>query len=103
MRTLWILGGALVGRKAFGPAGAVLGGGLAYGLSILSDILRRVERLERLERTTQRAPSPGPAAERYPEEAIIDAMQLAEEDEAARGEEVDDLFNEVSGRKKRLH
>jgi hypothetical protein len=99
MRFLWIIGGALAGGKVFGFPGAVLGGGLGYGLAALPEILRR---LEAVERATQEV-SVGHTAERYPEETIIDAMQQVENEEASRGEDMEDIFSEVSGQKKRLH
>lgn len=75
------------------------GGGLGYGLAALPEILRR---LEAVERATQEV-SVGHTAERYPEETIIDAMQQVENEEASRGEDMEDIFSEVSGQKKRLH
>jgi hypothetical protein len=99
MKSLWVFGGAIVGRKAFGLPGAVLGGGLGYGLAAILDILRR---LEAVERSTE-AVSVGHAAERYPEETILDAMLQVEDEEASRGDEMEDIFVEVSGKKKRLH
>jgi hypothetical protein len=55
-----------------------------------------------VERATQEV-SVGHTAERYPEETIIDAMQQVENEEASRGEDMEDIFSEVSGQKKRLH
>ena len=99
MKSLWVIGGAIAGRKAFGFPGALLGAGLGYGLAAILDILRR---LEVVERATEGV-SVGHAAERYPEETIIDAMLQAEDEETQVGEEMEDLFSEVSGKKKRLH
>lgn len=102
MRFLWIIGGALAGGKVLGFPGAVLGGGLGYGLAALPEILRRLEAVEKAQEVSVTAAT-GRTAERYPEETIIDAMQQVENEEASRGEEMEDIFSEVSGRKKRLH
>jgi hypothetical protein len=103
MRSLWIVGGAIAGGKVFGLPGTVLGGGLGYVLSALPEILRRLEAVERAVRQVGGPDVAERATERYPEERVIDAMQQAENEEVARGEEMEDIFSEVSGKKKRLH
>lgn len=103
MKSLWIIGGAIAGRKAFGLPGAVLGAGLGYGLAALPEILRRLVALERAAQTAAGPAATERAEERYPEETIIDAMQRAEMEAAAEGEEMEDIFSEVTGKKKQLH
>jgi len=103
MRFLWIVGGAIAGGKALGFPGAVLGGGLGYGLAALPEILRRLEVVERATRMPGASAAAERTSDRYPEESIIDAMRQAEDEESAGAEEMEDLFDEVSGKKKQLH
>ena len=110
--------GAVFGAFALGFPGFVLGAGLGYAINLLLELRQRIDRVERMmdirenRRTAPIAPptappaerpSPAPSAasepsptvppseERYPEEAIIDAMQQGErtpEETAAELEEI---------------
>lgn len=101
MKTLWIMGGVIAGGRALGFPGALLGGGLGYCLAAVAELRQGLRRLETdLGRQSLPASAEEIRAERYPEETIIDAMQQAEAEEA----EMEDIFAEVSGtKKKRLH
>jgi hypothetical protein len=103
MKWLWVVGGAIAGGKAFGFPGAVLGGGIGCGLAALPEILRRLEKVERAAQKAGGSAAAERTAERYPEETIIDAMRQAEDDGASGREELEDIFSEVSGKKKQLH
>ena len=105
MKTLWIIGGAIAGGRGLGLAGAVLGGGLGYCLAAVAEIRQGLRRLE-IDRQRESLPpsAEGSRAERYPEETILDAMLQAEAEEASQGTEMEDIFGEVSGtKKKQLH
>lgn len=118
MSIFLVIIGAVFGALALGFSGLVLGAGLGYAINLLLELRQRLDRMERrmdirekrrpppiatptappAERpgaAVSAAPDPSPAAplseERYPEEAIIDAMQQGErtsEETAAELEEI---------------
>lgn len=70
MKAMWIIGGATAGGVSLGVPGVLLGAGIGYLLAARSE--RRRE---------QTGPEAGTGA-RYPEEAIIDAMQQEQAEDA---------------------
>lgn len=93
MKALWIIGGAAVGRRAFGTPGLLLGAGLGYGLAVLFEPGSRVEK----ESSPQREGVRVEHESRYPEEAVIESMAEAESDPDALGAEMEEIFHQVSG------
>jgi len=90
MKSYLILLGATYGGWRRGWAGAVLGAGAGW---VVGSLLRPVR---------SRAGDTRAAEEhylRYPEEEMVDALQDAEDEPAAEGAELDDLYREVTGGK----
>lgn len=105
--------GAVFGAVALGFPGFVLGAGLGYGLALLLELRQRLDRLERTMEARRRRiaaelashspppspPSPPPpfaAAERYPEEAMVDALRESGDDPRSAGSEMEDVFRQVA-------
>ena len=87
MKGVLTLIGAAAGAWRRSLGGMVLGAGVGWTLGAL---------------LTPRSRAAPPAAEeghyvRYPEEEIVDALRAAEDEPAAEGEEMADLYREVAG------
>jgi|GEM_PF-6136369 len=93
MKALWMIGGAVVGGRVLGARGLLVGAGLGYGLAVLFEAESRGEEALPAAGQEERAGH----EVRYPEEAVIDTMEQAESEPAARGAEMEDIFREVSG------
>lgn len=89
MKGCLMLLGAAVGGWRRGLGGALVGAGIGWALATLLSPARSEELSTTAEEDHYL---------RYPEEEMVDALQEAEDEPAAEGAELDDLYREVTGK-----